>query len=414
LAEPVGVGVIGVGYWGTKLTGEYLAAQQSKRNVKLVKVCDQSLQALLECERRFSLHYSKLTRRVEDVLADERISALHIATPNYTHYKLAKLALEAGKDVLVEKPMTLSSSEAYELVDIASSLGRVLHVGHIFRYNSALRSACQVLCDRRLGRIFYARVQWTDYLPPFPDRDIVFDLGPHPVDILNLLLQDWPAQVSGFGRGYRGAGDREEVAYGIAEFHDGVFAHIELSWLHPRKVREVTIVGSEGTLVVDCVGQKVAIVKERNSVELPISVNNTIESEINHFIDCVLRRDTSTDSGLVGAQTVEVLETIRASIWNRPVPPPRQLPVEGEENIVTILGRLNSKASSNAFAENGAATDGMTEKYLEILERAGLLRTNGTPEGVRYEVTETGAQFLKEYQDAMSGSRKEAAKAQQV
>jgi len=407
MSRPVGVGVIGAGYWGTKLIGEYLAAQE-KGNVKLVKICDASLSRLLACEEKFHLHYGLFTQRFEEVIGNPKVSAVHIAAPNQTHYALAKIALEAGKDVLVEKPMTLNSKEAYELVDVASAKGRVLHVGHIFRYNSALHSACQILQEKRIGRIFYVRIQWTDqaYLP---ERDIVFDLGPHPIDVLNQLLQDWPMQVSGFARGYRGQYDKQEVAYAIAEFHDHAFAHIELSWLHPKKVREVTVVGSEATLLVDCLDQKVVLVNSQGREELRVTANNTIEAEIDHFIDRVLRRDTSAESGMIGAQTVEVLETIRSSMWSRPMPPIRKLQIEPEMNIINILERVSTGES---FSDISRAGNGSGERYLGILERAGLLRSNETPENAAYEVTETGAKFLKEYQDLISASKVERARAQ--
>jgi len=413
MSSPVSVGIIGAGYWGTKLIGEYLSAQQKAGNVRLVKVCDVSLSRLLACEEKFSLHYGTFTQKFEEVMENPKISAVHIAAPNQTHYALTKMALEAGKDVLVEKPMTLSSREAYELVDLASAKGRVLHVGHIFRYNSALHSACQLLQEKRLGRVFYVRIQWTDQAF-FPDRDIIFDLGPHPVDVLNQLLQDWPAQVSGFARGYRGEGDKEEVAYGIAEFHDHAFAHIELSWLHPKKVREVTVVGSEATLLVDCLDQKVIIVNQQGREEFPVTANNTIEAEINHFINRVLRRETSAESGMIGAQTVEVLETIRSSMWSRPTPPPRKLRIEPEEDIITILEKVSTLGTRNFFADADDATNGTMKRYLGILYRAGLLRANQTAQGVKYEATEAGAQFLKEYQELMSASKGEKVKAQHV
>jgi predicted dehydrogenase len=318
MTNQVGVAVIGAGYWGTKLVREYKSAQQ-KGNIGLLKVCDSSLAALIAHREPLSLFDDMLTTKVDGLIADPEILAVHIATPNRTHYTIAKAALEAGKDVLVEKPMTLHSSEAYELVDLADSLGCVLHVGHIFRYNSAVRIACQLLKSGTIGKVFYVRIQWTDS-SYFPDRDIVFDLGPHPVDVLNQLLNAWPTQVSGFARAYRNGEENPEVAYGIAEFADGAFAHLELSWLQPGKVREATVVGSEGKLVIDCLGQRVSKTTGDKTEMIPVTANNTIEAEIEDFIDCVAKRDTSTKSALIGAHTVGVLEKIRASIWERPFP----------------------------------------------------------------------------------------------
>jgi len=348
MTNKVGVAVIGAGYWGTKLVREYKSAQQ-KGNIGLLKVCDSSLAALIAHREPFSLFDGLLTTKVDGLIADPDMSAVHIATPNRTHYTIAKAALEAGKDVLIEKPMTLHSSEAYELVDLADSLGRVLHVGHIFRYNSAMRTACQLLKSGIIGKVFYVRIQWTDS-SYFPDRDIVFDLGPHPVDVLNQLLDAWPTQVSGFARAYRNGEENPEVAYGIAEFADGVFAHLELSWLQPGKVREATVVGSEGKLVIDCLGQRVSKTTGDKTEMIPVTANNTIEAEIEDFIDCVAKRDTSTKSALIGAHTVGVLEKIRASIWERPFPiirPPGDKIVEMTAFESEKRDRLRGKSESH-------------------------------------------------------------------
>jgi len=396
MADPAGVGVIGAGYWGRKLIEEYLSAERNKGNVKLVKVCDTSLSRLLDCEKKFSLHYSTLTQKFEDLIESPKISAVHIATPNRTHYALGKMALEAGKNVLIEKPMTLNSREAHELVELAASRERVLHVGHIFRFNSALRTARQTLQSGWIGKVFYGRVQWTDYSPPFPDRDIIFDLGPHPVDVLNLLLDAWPSQASGFARAYRNSTDYEEVAYVVAEFQDGVFAHIELSWLHPSKVREVSIVGSDGTLVVDCVNQRLLRFRNGETNELPVSANNTIASEIDYFIDCISRRDASSESGLIGARTVEVLEAIRESMWERPLPIVQ--PFDHTTAILAVLEMASNAPKLNSFSNKENADNDALERYAGMLLRSGFLRTVATQEGMGYEITESGSQFLKEYQ----------------
>ena len=335
----VGVGVIGAGYWGTKLVREYLSVERNKGSVKLIKVCDSSLASLLSHREEFSIFDDLLTQKAHDLFENPRVSAVHIATPNRTHYPLAKMALEAGKDVLIEKPMTLRSSEAYELVYLAESLGRVLQVGHIFRHNNAVREAARVLRSGAIGETYYARVQWTDWAV-FPDRDIIFDLGPHPVDVLNILFGVWPTRVSGFARSYRNSKEHPEVAYGIIEFDNGTFSHLELSWLQPGKVREISVMGSNGKLVVDCVGQHISKTTHDTTEEIPVTPNNTIEAEIEHFINSVVNRSTSRESGLIGAHTVEVLEKIRASMWEQPLPvvlqPDQDVAVDATKGLETV------------------------------------------------------------------------------
>jgi len=404
--QPIGVAVVGTGYWGRKLTYEYLSAQCNKGNVSLAGVCDSSPSALLFCKEKYSIPEKLLKRRFEDVIGDSKVSAVHIATPNHTHYTLARMAFEAGKDVLVEKPMTLNSREAYELVDLAASRELVLHVGHIFRFNSAVRAAREILKRGAIGKVFYARVQWTDFAD-FPDRDIIFDLGPHPIDVLNQLLDSWPSQVSGFARAYRNSETHEEVAYGLAEYDNGVFAHLELSWLHPTKVREASIMGSEGALVVDCFNQHVVLHTQART-EVPVSVNNTIESEIDWFVDCVKRRCLSTESGMIGARTVEVLETLRRSMWERPLP--ISVPVEHDQTavMVGILQRIGRGLSQNAFTNHDLGNTG-SKAYLETMVRLGLLETTPT----EYQITEKGLHFLKEYGDFERSPKKDLLKAYQ-
>jgi len=357
MGSTIGVAVVGAGYWGTKLIREYLAAQ-SRGTVRLARICDSSLPALLAGRDEFSVLDDLLTQKVQDLIDDPGISAVHIATPNHTHFNLARMLLEGGKDVLIEKPMTLNSREAFELVDLALSSERVLHVGHIFRYNNALRIARQIIRSRALGKVRYGRVQWTDYAPIFGDRDIIFDLGPHSIDVLNQLLDAWPTQVSGFARAYRNSEEHPEVAYGIIEFAGGIFAHVEMSWLDPGKVRKVTIIGSEGKLVVDCIAQRVFKSTPGNTQEIRVVANNTIEAEINDFVDCVVKRSISSESGLIGARTVEVLEKMLGSIWVRPLPivqalsnevpaPERLEPQEIREEVAEPSSRLKSQLKSD-------------------------------------------------------------------
>ena len=396
MTTPVGVGVIGAGYWGTKLIGEYLAAERKGR-VRLLKVHDPSvsaLGALLIRKETATIGQTRLTQDISEVIHDPEISAVHIATPNHTHYTLAKMALEAGKDVLVEKPMTLKSNEAYELVDLADSRKRVLQVGHIFRYNAALQLTRQLLRTGILGRIFYVRIQWTDSCY-YPDRDIIFDLGPHPIDVLNQLLNDWPQQLTGFTKGYRNSKDHEEVAYGIAEFPNDVFAHIELSWLHPRKTREATVVGSDGTLIIDCLGQHLTRISNGNSEDIPVSVNNTIESEITHFADCVAHRSISRESGLIGARTVEALETIRESMWERPLPIVQ--PIDHTAAMIAVLEMATGAQNQSNVSALQNVEHASFDKYAEMLLRSGFLRRVSTEEGINYEITESGSRFLKDY-----------------
>jgi len=316
--DRIGVGVVGAGVTGSKLVAEYLATQR-RGKIKLLKVCDSSvaaLGALLITKETSSIKQEMLTQDVHDVLDDPDIAIVHIATPNQTHYELAKMALERGKNVVVEKPMTLSSHESYDLVDVARKGGLLIEVSHAIRFNRALQVACEMLNGGELGKIFYIKVNWTDQSAS-PDENIVFNLGQNPLDLLNLFLDAWPREVSGVAKAYKNSGTHNDVAYIFAEYPNGIFAHIELSWLNPRNVREVTIVGSEGSLIVDCLNQRLTQHYLDSSYTIPVTPSNTLASQIEHFADRVARGDSTID--LTGPRTVEILEAINRSLSEKQV-----------------------------------------------------------------------------------------------
>ena len=283
----------------------------------MLKVCDSSvaaLGALLITKETSSIKQEMLTQDVHDILDNSDIAIVHIATPNETHYELAKMALEAGKNVIVEKPMTLSSHESYDLVDVAKERGLLIEINHVIRFNRALQIASEMLHAGELGKIFYIKIHWAEQTFP-SDEDIIFNLGQNPLDILNLLLDAWPKEVSGMGKAYRNSGTHNDVAYVFAEYPNGVFAHIELSWLNPRNVREVTIVGSEGSLIVDCLNQRLIQHYLDTTYEIPLTPSNALASQIEHFADRVARGDCTID--LTGPRTVETLEAISRSLSER-------------------------------------------------------------------------------------------------
>jgi predicted dehydrogenase len=146
---------------------------------------------------------------------------------------------------------------------------------------------------------------------PVPDEDIILRLGQNPLDVLNLLLSAWPKDVSGVGKSYKNSGTHNDVAYIFAEYQNGVFAHIELSWLSPVSVREVTIVGSEGSLIVDLLNQRLVQHYLERAYEIPVTPSNTTASQIEHFADRVARGDHAID--LTGPRIVETLEAINRS-----------------------------------------------------------------------------------------------------
>lgn len=353
MSKPIGIAMVGAGAWGSKFIPEYLAAQRSGK-VRLLKICDSSvaaLGALFITKETSSVTQEMLTQDIHDVLDDPDIAIVHIATPNQTHYELAKIALEKSKNVLVEKPMAMSSRESYDLVDLAKESGLLVELSRAIRFNRALQVASEMLNGEELGKPFYIKIQWAD--PTYvADKDIIFNLGQTPLDILNLLLGAWPKDVSAVGKAYRNSRTHNDVAYVSAEYASGIFAQVELSWLNPRSVREVTIVGSEGSLVIDCLNQHLVQHYLDSTYEIPVTPTNTLALQIEDFADRVVRGDRASD--LRGPRILETLEAAGRSLSEKKLTAPENTKYI-EETLENVLKkRLNSRREMNVSQEVNA------------------------------------------------------------
>jgi UDP-N-acetylglucosamine 3-dehydrogenase len=309
------IAVLGAGYWGRKVIAEYLQLAAINPKVTLSKVCDMKDENLEYCSEVLRVDKAKLDSDYDTLLSSGDVDALHICTPNETHHKFCLAALNAGKHVLLEKPMALSAREAWELDAISRHNHLCLQVGHIYRFNNALKKVRDLIAENYFGSLYYLKLQWTTLMPSPIGRDIIFDLGPHPVDIVNYLLSRWPIRVNCTGRAYRRK-LLEEVAYISMEFDEQMLAHIELSWLQPGKVRELIVMGEKRSATVDCVDQIVRIFdnKDGSSFALDLVPNNTILSEVGHFANSIITNSNHRNPGSVGANTVAVLESIRRSM----------------------------------------------------------------------------------------------------
>jgi len=314
----VRIAVIGCGYWGRKVVRETLEISRATGQIELHSVVESFPRSLAQCQTEFGpgIDYHS---DYHDIASDPSVSGVHICTPNGTHFDIASRFLRQGKHVLVEKPLTLKTEEAYELVRLARENDCVLCVGHIHRFNNGVSELRRVLAEGQIGDPHYVELRWTALMNPQLQREVITDLAPHPFDICNYVVNAWPDKVSCKGRGYR-TKLNEEVAFITAEHKGGLLAHIELSWLDPNKRREVTIVGSDGVAHLDCSGQKLFLEKTSGKRELPVSPSNTLASEIIHFTDCVRSKQDSTpfsnhSDGILGARVVSLLEASRESMY---------------------------------------------------------------------------------------------------
>jgi predicted dehydrogenase len=241
---PVGVGVVGLGYWGPNL----VRVLHELECADVVAVCDLSEAALSRVNRRYPT--MRLTTSFADVLADDDVDAVAIVTPVSTHHQLARSALEAGKHVFVEKPMAGSVAEAEELIALADGRGLTLMPGHTFLYSPAVNVVRDILQSGDLGEIYFVSTSRVNLGLHQPDASVVWDLGPHDFSILRYWLDEQPIQVSAMSRSCVLPGVAD-VAFVNLGYQSGAVAHVELAWLAPSKLRRTAIVGSRKMVVYD-------------------------------------------------------------------------------------------------------------------------------------------------------------------
>src|SRR6266478_9512073 len=236
------VAVVGVGYWGKNLVRNFYELGA------LGALCDSNQSLVADYKKKckdvkFYTHY-------EAVLSDTSIHAVALATPAVTHYALAKAALEAGKDVIVEKPLAIDVKHGEELVKIAEAKGLILMVGHILRYHPAIYKLKQLIKDGVLGKINYLYSNRLNIGKIRTEENILWSFAPHDISVILSLLNEMPSRITCQGSTYLNR-DVPDITLSHFEFPSGVQAHIFVSWLHPIKEQRLVIVGSEKMAVFD-------------------------------------------------------------------------------------------------------------------------------------------------------------------
>jgi len=245
---------VGCGYWGPNLLRNFSA--QRRCHVKWVADPSPDRRAYVNA------YYprTETTPSWEVALADPEVDAVAISTPAATHFSLVKAALLANKDVFVEKPLAVTTSDAEELVDLAATKQRVLMVGHTFLYNAAVRYVGHLLEKSELGRLYYIYSQRLNLGQVRSDVNVWWNLGPHDVSILLYWMQgELPTSVTAYGVDYIQPGI-EDVVFATLHWANRMTAHIHVSWLDPGKARKMTLVGDRKMVVYDDVGDdKIAL-----------------------------------------------------------------------------------------------------------------------------------------------------------
>jgi len=296
------IGVIGIGYWGKKVVREYIDLYK-EGFIDSIAICDLD-EAKLEPFKEQVKTYTEIGQFISD------IDAVHICTNNQTHYEIAKTALTNGTNVLVEKPMTMNHDQAYNLVEMASETGLVLQVGHIFRFANVIRKVRELYRDGFFGEVRYFKLEWTSLMLPIKDIDVIWDLLPHLLDIINFVTGEWPSRFEVIGGAYR-RDELNEVAFIQADYNKDFFASIAISWLQPIRRRLMEVVGSKRSAVVDCVGQEIEVYEEDGSKNrIEVVPNNTIRDEALNFLNAIKTGKNTFNSAIVGARCVEMIERV--------------------------------------------------------------------------------------------------------
>lgn len=242
--QPVGIAVVGLGYWGPNL----LRVLGDNLDAEIRWICDLDVERLAKYRRRHP--DARVTTRLDRVLADPAVDAVVIATPVNTHYGLAANAVAAGKHVFVEKPLAQSSELADDLAELARNRGCILMCGHTFLYSPPVRAVKRMIEAGTLGDIFFISSSRVNLGLHQRDVSVIWDLGPHDFSILLYWLSELPVSVRAVGRDsiVKGVVD---VAFVTMTFASGIVANVELSWLAPSKLRRTVLVGSERMVIYD-------------------------------------------------------------------------------------------------------------------------------------------------------------------
>jgi predicted dehydrogenase len=329
MGNNINIGVIGYGYWGPNLVRNFAEIP----GAQVTSVSDFKPELLAKVQARYPT--IKVTTDSQDLFQDPTIDAIVIATPVSTHFNLALAALQAGKHVLVEKPMTTSSEQAMRLIEEAEKRNLVLMVDHTFVYTGAVRKMYDLVATNVIGDIYYYDSVRVNLGLFQHDVNVIWDLAVHDLSIMDYVLPQKPYAVSATGMGHV-SGEPENIAYLTLFFGDNLIAHINVNWLAPVKLRRTLIGGSQRMIVYDDLepSEKVKIYDKGITVNgnserqyqmligyragdmwAPhLEMTEALRTEGLHFINCIQTGDRPITDGQAGLRVVRILEAATESL----------------------------------------------------------------------------------------------------
>lgn len=324
----VRIAVVGAGAWGIN----HVRAMSRTQGAELVMVCDPA--ELAKERARTIVPRARLENDLDDALAASDVDAVVLATPAKDHATQARRVLNAGKHVLVEKPLALDAADAHAVVLAAETHKRILMVGHLMLFHPAVERLKAMIDSGELGRIYYIYAVRVNLGRVRQDENALWSLAPHDVAMIEYLLSDEPESVSARGGTYLQS-RIEDVVFVNLRFRSGVSAQIQVSWLDPRKERRLTIVGSQKMVEFDDVHPVEKIRIYDKGVDRPqsfteyaqfLSIRNgdihipqipmvePLERECRHFVECVAQGKRPITDGQSAMRVVRILEAAQKSL----------------------------------------------------------------------------------------------------
>lgn len=326
------IALVGYGYWGPNLLRNFSKTD----GVEVLYCCDVDITRLREARKNFPFIIT--TTNYGEILEDKELAAVIIATPTKYHFGLAKLALEADKDVLIEKPMTINLKEADILLALARKKKKIIMVDHTFVFNEAVKKVKEIVDSGEAGDILYIDSVRTNLGLFQKDVNVIYDLAPHDFSIIQYVLGKTPKTIQAAGKSHYNK--QEDVAYIMAEYNNGITAHVHVSWLSPLKVRTMMIIGTKKMIVYDDVNfsekikvydKGIEIVREAPEKKLqeirigyrsgdvvipniPNTDTEALSNMANEFVQAITTRREPLTNGEFGRDIVNILDKANRSI----------------------------------------------------------------------------------------------------
>ena len=324
------IGVIGYGYWGPNLVRNIGGIDSAS----LVSVCDLNPDSLNKVSRLYP--NIEVTTDCNEIISSPKTDAVAIATPVFTHYELAKKALENGKHVFVEKPFTSSVAQAEELIELADKKNLTIMVDHTFLFTGAVRKIKELISKGVLGNLYYFDSTRVNLGLFQHDINVIWDLAPHDFSIMDYVVEEKPTAVAATGVSHFNG--KENIAYVTVYFSNSMIGHFNVNWMSPVKVRNTLIGGDKKMLVWNDLesDEKIKIYDKGVEVTTPESIYDLLISyrsgdvwspkinqtealklEAEYFVDCVENNKTPFNDGMAGLRVVKILEATNKSLRKR-------------------------------------------------------------------------------------------------